>query len=112
MSSFLLLKSHLTFKSFSTMEEGKDDTKEIEDIRIEVQDQNEGAIMNFKMKRSTPFRRLMNAYSTRLKINLESLCFTFNGNSLPPTNCPNDHQMKDGDIIVATNKLVEKCKNL
>merc|ERR1719282_1535705 len=54
----------------------------------------------------------MDAFSTRRKINMESLCFTFNGNSLPPTNCPNDHQMKDGDTIVATNKLVEKCKNL
>ena len=82
------------------MEGGKDDIKAIVDnIHIGVQDQNGGAIIHFKIKKSTPFKKLMNAYCTRQKVNMESLRFTFDGNRLRPTDCPNDHQMEDGDTL-------------
>ena len=82
------------------MEESKDDVKgELENIQIGVQDQNGGAIIHFKIKKTTPFRKLMNAYCTRQRVNLESLRFTFDGNRLRPTDCPNDHQMEDGDTL-------------
>jgi len=91
----------------------KDDTKAIvEDITLKIQDQNGGNLIHFKMKKSTPFKKMMNAYCTRQKVTMESLSFTFEDNPLLLTDCPNNLQMKDGDTIEATEKSVEKCKNL
>ena len=68
-------------------------------IQIGVQDQNEEAIIHLKIKKSAPFKKLMNVFSTRQRVNIESLRFTFDGKRLRPTDCPNDHQMEDGDTL-------------
>jgi small ubiquitin-related modifier len=53
-----------------------DDANEQLNLKVVGQD---GQVVQFKIKRSTPFRKLINAYCDRCKLSGESLRFMFDG---------------------------------
>ena len=63
-----------------------------------MSDQN-GAVVNFKIKKTTPLRKLMNAYCGRQGLSLVVVRFTFDGTRLRPQDAPRDHGMEDGDTL-------------
>ena len=62
-----------------------------------MSDQN--GTVNFKIKKTTPLRKLMIAYCGRQGLSLVVVRFTFNGTRLRPEDAPRDHGMEDGDSI-------------
>ena len=62
-----------------------------------MSDQN--GTVNFKIKKTTPLRKLMIAYCGRQGLSLFVVRFTFNGTRLRPEDAPRDHGMEDGDSI-------------
>ncbi|CAI2729881.1 unnamed protein product [Schistosoma spindalis] len=58
-----------------------------EHINIKVQGQ-EGSIIHFKIRKSTPFKKLITAYCDRLGVNQSAVRFFFDGNSVHETDTP------------------------
>lgn len=59
----------------------------------------DGTQVHFKVKRTTPFQKVFNAYATRQNLNSESLKFLFDGRRLKAHETPADYDMEDGDSI-------------
>ncbi|CAH8545977.1 unnamed protein product, partial [Dicrocoelium dendriticum] len=58
-----------------------------EHINLKVQGQ-EGSIVHFKIKKTTPLRKLMNAYCERMGYQPSSVRFIFDGNNVHDTHTP------------------------
>eukprot|EP00295_Goniomonas_pacifica_P046830 CAMPEP_0175901564 /NCGR_PEP_ID=MMETSP0108-20121206/2934_1 /TAXON_ID=195067 ORGANISM="Goniomonas pacifica, Strain CCMP1869" /NCGR_SAMPLE_ID=MMETSP0108 /ASSEMBLY_ACC=CAM_ASM_000204 /LENGTH=105 /DNA_ID=CAMNT_0017223165 /DNA_START=20 /DNA_END=337 /DNA_ORIENTATION=+ len=67
-------------------------------LHVKGQDQN---VVYFKIKRHTPFKKLMEAYCERLSLSMSNVIFLFDGNRLNATQTPNDLDMEDEDEIDA-----------
>lgn len=48
----------------------------------------DGNVVQFKAKRTTPFKKLMNAYCDRQSVEFASVVFVFDGNRLRPEQTP------------------------
>lgn len=55
----------------------------------------------FKIKRTTPLRRLMDAFAKRQGREMDSLRFLYDGLRIQPDQTPDDLDMEDNDIIEA-----------
>ena len=66
-------------------------------IQIGIQDQNGGAIIHFKIKKTTPFRKLMDAYCKKLGLSKQAVRFTFDGRRLQEQDRPDACGVEDGD---------------
>lgn len=55
----------------------------------------------FKIKRSTPMKRLMEAFCKRQGKSLDSLRFLYDGQRVNVDNTPDDLDLEDGDVIEA-----------
>ncbi|KAJ1959888.1 SUMO protein smt3, partial [Dimargaris xerosporica] len=55
--------------------------------------------VHFKIKRSTPLRKLMETYCDRTGKNMNSVRFLFEGNRVLESHTPKDLDMEDGDTI-------------
>lgn len=80
--------SHLDTKST--------DVKPHLNLRVIGQSGNEIA---FKMRGSTPLRKLMSAYCERHSINEKAVRFLFDGMRIEEKQTPEDLDMQDGDVI-------------
>eukprot|EP00095_Tigriopus_kingsejongensis_P005229 snap_masked-scaffold585_size130225-processed-gene-0.8 protein:Tk05229 transcript:snap_masked-scaffold585_size130225-processed-gene-0.8-mRNA-1 annotation:"ubiquitin" len=69
-----------------------------EQLNLKVIGQD-GQLIQFKIKKSTPFRKLMNAYCDRQKLSQSAMRFMFDGNRLLETDTPKSMDMEDGDTI-------------
>lgn len=67
---------------------------------IHVQDPHGGGI-SFKLKPTTPFRKMFDAYCERYQININNIRFLFDGNRLAETQTMQSVGMVDGDVIDA-----------
>lgn len=68
-------------------------------INLKVSDGS--AEIFFKIKRSTPMKRLMEAFCKRQGKDLSSLRFLIDGTRVSPDNTPDDLDLEDGDTIEA-----------
>ena len=69
-----------------------------EQLNLKVVGQD-GQVIQFKIKQSTPFRKLMNAYCDRQKLALSTIRFVFDGTRLKESDTPKSMDMEEGDAI-------------
>ena len=74
------------------------DVKDNENIQLGVQDQN-GNVIQFKIKQSTQLKKLMNSYCSRKGIAMDTLRFTMDGTRLQGHLTPKDYDMVEGDVL-------------
>ena len=74
------------------------DNKDNEQLNLKVVGQD-GQVIQFKIKRITPFRKLMHAYCDRSKVAQNTVRFTFDGSRINDTDTPKSMDMEDGDTI-------------
>lgn len=81
----------------STAESKKVDISEdLLNIKCVAQDRDE---VCFRLKATTPFQKMFDAYASQTKMNVASLRFLFDGTRLNPTQSPGALQMEDGDTV-------------
>jgi len=71
-----------------------------EHINLKVVGQN-GEEVFFKIKRTTPLKKLMEAYASRQNINKNSIKFLYDGQRINDDQTPADFGMEDQDSIDA-----------
>merc|ERR1712000_82969 len=81
-------------KSQAAPEEKRSD----EHINLRVVSQD-GAEVFFKIKKTTPLRKLMDAFCSRNSIDPGSVRFLFDGQRLSPDKTPKECAMEDHDVI-------------
>merc|ERR1711871_1169439 len=70
-----------------------------EHLNIKVkQDENE---IVFKIKNSTPLKKLMNAFCSRQAVEISQMVFLYDGQRVLPEETPAQLGMEDGDLIDA-----------
>ena len=74
----------------------EDDKSEQLNLKVIGQD---GQVIQFKIKKSTPFRKLMHAYCDRQKLTQSTIRFVFDGNRIKETDTPKSFDMEDNDAI-------------
>lgn len=77
-------------------EEGSSSDSEQLNLKVIGQD---GQVVQFKIKRNTPLRKLMNAYCDRARLVASTVRFTFDGCRINETDTPKSMDMEDGDTI-------------
>jgi small ubiquitin-related modifier len=87
------------------MDEVKDENTH---INITVKTQNNESVQ-FKIKRTTPFKKVFKAFAEKQGKPEASLKFSFDGNRIEPDVTPNDLEMEDGDSIDAMVEQTGGC---
>ena len=72
--------------------------KDNEQLNLKVVGQD-GQVIAFKIKRNTPFRKLIHAYCDRAKVAQNTMRFTFDGSRINDNDTPKSMDMEDGDTI-------------
>ena len=80
------------------MEDKKDLKKDNDQLNLKVVGQD-GQVIQFKIKRNTPFRKLMSAYCDRTKIAANTVRFTFDGSRINDNDTPKSMDMEENDTI-------------
>merc|ERR1719384_580079 len=80
------------------MDSKSDPKKNSEQLNLKVLGQD-GQAVQFKIKRSTPFRKLINAYCDRCRLTSNTLRFMFDGNRISETATPKSMDMEEGNTI-------------
>ncbi|CAH01119.1 SUMO family protein SMT3 [Kluyveromyces lactis] len=83
----------------SEEQEQKVDVKPETHINLKVSDGSSEIF--FKIKKTTPLKRLMEAFAKRQGKEIESLRFLYDGVRVLPDQTPEDLDMEDNDIIEA-----------
>ncbi|KAJ3103691.1 Small ubiquitin- modifier 1 [Phlyctochytrium planicorne] len=60
---------------------------------------NDGTEIAFKIKRSTPLQRLMDAYISKTGVDPKTVRFLVDGNRIQGHQTPDDLELEDGDQI-------------
>ncbi|XP_060521144.1 small ubiquitin-related modifier 3 [Cylas formicarius] len=71
---------------------------ETEHINLKVLGQD-NAVVQFKIKRQTPLRKLMTAYCERAGLSTNVVRFRFDGNPISEADTPTTLDMEEGDTI-------------
>lgn len=82
-----------------TKPETKAEVKPETHINLKVSDGSSEIF--FKIKRTTPLKRLMDAFAKRQGRDMDSLRFLYDGVRIQPDQTPDDLDMEDNDIIEA-----------
>jgi len=80
----------------SPTDEKKGDNPEHINIKVVSDDNSE---VFFKIKRTTPFRKLMDAYCQRQGKSLTTVRFLYDGERISPDQTPEQLEMEDEDTI-------------
>ncbi|XP_015122567.1 small ubiquitin-related modifier 3-like [Diachasma alloeum] len=81
------------------MSEDKKETKgETEHINLKVLGQD-SAVVQFKIKKHTPLRKLMSAYCDREGLAIAAVRFRFDGQAIDESDTPSSLEMEEGDTI-------------
>ena len=70
-----------------------------ENISLTVADQSGGAPVQFRIKKTTPLRKLMDAYCKKLGLSRLAVRFSFDGGRLHEDDAPKNVGLEDGDEI-------------
>ncbi|KMT05641.1 hypothetical protein BVRB_7g167780 [Beta vulgaris subsp. vulgaris] len=73
---------------------------QITHLNLKVKGQD-GSEVFFRTKRTTPLKKLMNAYCDRQSVDMQSIAFLFDGRRLQGDQTPEALEMEDGDEIDA-----------
>jgi len=73
-----------------------DITDDMLNVKCVSQDRDE---VCFRLKTTTPFQKMFDAYASQTKLNAAALRFLFDGTRINPTQSPGAMQMEDGDTI-------------
>lgn len=73
-----------------------DISEDLLNIRCVAQDRDE---VCFRLKMTTPFQKMFDAYASQTKLNVASLRFLFDGTRINPTQSPGALKMEEGDTI-------------
>ncbi|QLQ78722.1 hypothetical protein HG537_0B00710 [Torulaspora globosa] len=87
--------------------ESKSEVKPETHINLKVTDGSSEIF--FKIKRTTPLRRLMDAFAKRQGREMDSLRFLYDGVRIQPDQTPDDLDMEDNDIIEAHREQIGGC---
>ncbi|XP_074650247.1 small ubiquitin-related modifier 3-like [Tubulanus polymorphus] len=79
-------------------EETKDVKPGSEHINLKVSGQD-GSIVHFKIRKSTPLKKLMQAYCDRQGVSYKQVRFVFDGNRVNEGDTPSLLEMDDEDTI-------------
>ncbi|KAH8305379.1 hypothetical protein KR018_000096 [Drosophila ironensis] len=71
---------------------------ETEHINLKVLGQD-NAVVQFKIKKHTPLRKLMNAYCDRAGLSMQVVRFRFDGQPINENDTPTSLEMEEGDTI-------------
>lgn len=85
-------------------EQPKEEKPDNTHINLKVSDGT--AEIFFKIKKTTPMKRLMEAFCKRQGKSMESLRFLIDGTRVSPDNTPEDLDLEDGDVIEAHREQV------
>mmetsp|Transcript_38717 Transcript_38717/g.62714 ORF Transcript_38717/g.62714 Transcript_38717/m.62714 type:complete len:99 (+) Transcript_38717:180-476(+) len=77
-----------------------EDQKPGSHINLKVKSQD-GSEVHFKIKKTSTFQKLMDAYCNRQGVAVDSVRFVFDGKRLQATETPEALEMEDGDSIDA-----------
>merc|ERR1712088_893535 len=69
-----------------------------EHVNLKVCGQD-GSVVQFKIKRNTQLRKLMNAYCDRQGLDVNQIRFRFDGTPINDTDSPSSLDMEDDDTI-------------
>lgn len=75
-----------------------DEDQKTEHINLKVAGQD-GSVVQFKIKKHTPLRKLMQAYCDRQGLQISLVRFRFDGNPVKETDTPQGLEMEDEDTI-------------
>mgnify|MGYP004706240453 CR=1 FL=1 len=89
--------------------EAKPDVKAEGQQHINLKVSDGSSEIYFKIKRSTPMKRLMEAFCKRQGKSLDSLRFLSDGERVSPENTPDDLDLEDGDVIEAHREQIGGC---
>ncbi|XP_067118896.1 small ubiquitin-related modifier 3-like isoform X2 [Centruroides vittatus] len=78
--------------------DSKDVKAESEQINLKVVGQD-GSVVHFKIKKHTPFRKLMTTYCDRAGLNIQNVRFRFDGQPISELDTPSGLEMEDEDTI-------------
>lgn len=84
-----------------------DDVKPDTHLNIKVSDGTSEIF--FKIKRSTPLKRLMEAFAKRQGKSLDSIRFLSDGDRINGDQTPDDLDLDDGDVIEAHQEQIGGC---
>jgi small ubiquitin-related modifier len=79
------------------MADNEEVKEDVEFINIIVK--SEETEVHFKIKRTTPLKKLMNSFCQRQGKDPKSVRFSYDGETVLDTATPNDLEMEDGDCI-------------
>lgn len=85
-------------------EQPKEEKSDSTHINLKVSDGT--AEIFSKIKKTTPMKRLMEAFCKRQGKSMESLRFLIDGTRVSPDNTPEDLDLEDGDVIEAHREQV------
>ncbi|CAI6347108.1 unnamed protein product [Macrosiphum euphorbiae] len=69
-----------------------------EHINLKVLGQD-NAVVQFKIKKHTPLKKLMNAYCERTGLAMATVRFRFDGQAISEADTPSSLEMEEGDTI-------------
>lgn len=79
-------------------EETKESKSSDEHINLKVLGQDNN-VVQFKIKKGTPLRKLMNAYCARCNLSMVTVRFRFDGQPINEQDTPASLEMEEGDTI-------------
>ncbi|KAH3674323.1 hypothetical protein WICMUC_003395 [Wickerhamomyces mucosus] len=84
-----------------------DETKDVKsETHINLKVSDGSSEIFFKIKKSTPLKRLMEAFAKRQGKSIESLRFLCDGSRVQPEQTPEELDLDDGDVIEAHQEQV------
>merc|ERR1711881_54982 len=96
----LIRQDSLTDRDFDLAKKSAmaDEEQKTEHINLKVAGQD-GSVVQFKIKKHTPLRKLMQAYCDRQGLQISLVRFRFDGNPVKETDTPLALEMEDEDTI-------------
>lgn len=73
-------------------------TSDSSTMSIKVKDRDNNEVL-FKVKPTTKFSKMFDAFCSKMKINVDDVRFLFDGARLRGEQCPNDVAMEDEDEV-------------
>ncbi|MCL7051197.1 hypothetical protein MKW94_007467 [Papaver nudicaule] len=75
-------------------------------INVKIRSNGNVPEYSFRVKRSAPMKKLMDAYGEASKIDIRTIKFLFDGKLLKPVNTPDQLELEDGDEIQVVEGMI------
>lgn len=95
---YILTHTVYTSRMAKTEPDSKEGILGSDQLNLKVLGQD-GQVVQFKIKRNTPLRKLMSAYCDRSKLAQNTIRFMFDGTRIDEGETPKSMDMEDGDTI-------------